>query len=73
MLHRAAWQAGLLGALNAMAMVLSARLTVLVAVCGGIGLTWYYGQQLDAYRLGALGIYAIGVVAPTVWLAAMGR
>lgn len=49
--------------------VLSARLIVLVGVGGGIALTWLALQEPDLMRLGALGIYAIAVVMPCVWLA----
>ena len=66
--HRAAWKAGVLGAFNVLAVVLAVRLIVLVSVVGGIGLTWLALQQPDPYRLGALGIYCLFVVLPSVWL-----
>ena len=58
-----AWKTGAIGALNAMAMVLSVRIVVLMAVAGGIGLTAIALQNPDPYRLGVLGIYALMTVA----------
>jgi len=52
--------------------VLAARMAVLVAILGGIGLTWISLAQPDPYRIGILGIYAALVVIPTIWLAARG-
>lgn len=72
-LSRAAWQRGVLGAVNMLAMVLAARLIVLVAVAGGISLTWLALQSPDPMRLGALAIYCVAVVIPTVFLALHGR
>jgi hypothetical protein len=68
-IHRAAWKAGLLGALNVATAILAARLVVLVAVIGGIALTWLALAVPDPVRLGALGIYCVAVVIPSVWLA----
>ena len=68
-IHRAAWKAGVMGAFNALALILSARLIVLVGVGGGISLTWLALQSPDPMRLGALAIYSLAVVVPTVWLA----
>lgn len=70
---RAAWKAGVLGAVNMLAMVLAARLIVLVAVAGAISLTWLALQQPEPMRLGALAIYCVAVVIPTVFLALRGR
>jgi hypothetical protein len=67
--HRAAWKAGVLGALNVAVAILAARLVVLVAVIGGIVLTWLALAVPDPVRLGALGIYCVAVVIPAVWLA----
>lgn len=39
-MHRSVWKAALLGNLNALALVLAARLIVLVAIGGAIALTW---------------------------------
>ena len=67
--RQVAWKAGVLGAVNVIVKVLAARLVVLVAVSGGIGLTWVALEQPDPYRLGALAIYALAVVCPTIYLA----
>lgn len=69
LMHRAAWKASVLGSLNVIFAVLSVRLIVLVAVCGGIGLSLQALQNPDPFRLGALGIYALFVVCPCIWLA----
>lgn len=58
--------------MNAVTQVVAARMIVLVAVLGAIGLTVLALQSPDAYRLGALGIYAGAVVGSTVWLAGRG-
>lgn len=71
--HRAAWKAGVLGALNVLTMVLAARMMVLVAVAGAIALTWLTMGNPDPYRLIGLGIYCLLAVVPCVVLAAMGR
>lgn len=67
--NHAAWKQGLIGALNALTTVVAARMIVLVAVLGGIGLAWLALQAPDPYKLGALAIYALFVLVPTVWLA----
>ena len=72
-LHRAAWKAAMLGSLNVLVAVLAVRFIVLVAVAGGIALTWVGLAQPDTYKLGLLAIYASGVVIPVVWLSATGR
>lgn len=66
--HRAAWKAGVIGAMNALALVLAARFAVLVAIVGGIVLTAIALTSPDPYKLGALAIYAAFIV-PTIWLA----
>lgn len=66
---RAAWKAGVLGALNILAIILAIRLTLLVAIGGAIALTLIAIRAPDPYRLGALAIYAVAVVIPAVWLA----
>ena len=58
-----------MGALSLVTAVLAARFVVLVAVAGGIVLTWNALQVSDPIRLAALGIYSLAVVVPTVWLA----
>jgi hypothetical protein len=55
--------------LNVAFAVLGARFVVLVAVAGGIVLTWLALQSSDPVRLAALGIYSLAIVVPTVWLA----
>lgn len=67
--HRAAWKAGVMGAVNVLAVVLAIRLILLVSVGGGIGLTWLALQNPDPYRLATLAVYCAVVVLPTVWLA----
>jgi hypothetical protein len=67
--HRGAWKAGVMGALNLLAVVLAIRLTLLVAVAGAIYLTIVAANAPDPYRLGAVGIYTLLVVGPMVWLA----
>lgn len=68
-LNRAAWKAGVLGALNVIAAVLAARFILLIAVAGAIWLTVQAIAAPDPLKLAALGIYALVVVVPTVWLA----
>jgi hypothetical protein len=67
-LHRSAWKAGVMGALNVVTAVLAVRLILLVCVCGAIALAYLALMQPDPYRLGALAIYAVAVVLPLVWL-----
>jgi hypothetical protein len=67
--HRAAWKAGVLGALNVLVLLTAVRLTLLVSVCGGIALAYLALLNPDPYRLGVLGIYAISVVVPLIVLA----
>ena len=66
--HRAAWKAGVMGALNVIAVVLAVRFILLVAVAGAIILTVIAINVPDPWRLGALAIYAVTVVVPTVRL-----
>ena len=67
--HRSAWKAGVMGAFNALALILACRLIVLVSVGGGIALTWLALQQPDPWRLGSMVVYVLGVVVPSTWLA----
>lgn len=67
--ERRVWRAGFIGAMNAVGMVLGARLVVLVSVCGAIGLTYIALQNPNQYQLIALGIYVAGAIPATVWLA----
>lgn len=66
---RAAWKAGVLGALNVIMIVAAVRLTLLVSVCGAIALAFLALTSPDPYRLGALAIYAGVVTVPLIWLA----
>jgi hypothetical protein len=59
-----------IGALNALTVILAVRLTLLVAVCGAIALAYLALQASDPMKLGALGIYTALVVIPLVALAA---
>jgi hypothetical protein len=68
-----AWKAGVLGAINVLAMVLAGRGLVLVAIAGAIFLTYLTLGNPDVYRLSALGIYCVAVVIPCVALACFGR
>ena len=68
-----AYMAGLLGTVNALSLVLAARMIVLVAITGAIVLTWVALQNPDPYRLIAIGIYCVAAVIPCVVLAARGR
>src|SRR5215471_13418254 len=61
-IHRAAWKAGVLGALNVLIMVTAVRVIALVAVSGGIVLTSIALAGPDPWRLVALGIYAVFIV-----------
>jgi hypothetical protein len=66
--HRAAWKAGVLGALNVLIMVTAVRIIALVAVSGGIVLTSIALAGPDPWRLVALAIYSVCVVIPVIWL-----
>ena len=68
-IHRAAWKAGVLGAINVLVLVTAVRIIVLVAVSGGIVLASIALGSPDPWRLGVLTIYALAVVVPVVWLA----
>lgn len=68
-IHRAAWKAGVLAAINVLVLVTAVRIIVLVAVGGGVMLTAITLAEPDPWRLGALAIYALAVVVPAVWLA----
>jgi uncharacterized membrane protein YhaH (DUF805 family) len=59
-----------MGAVNVAAQVLSLRLLVLVAISGGIGLSFAALSTPDPFRLGALVIYGVTVVIPVIALAA---
>jgi hypothetical protein len=69
--HRAAWKAGVMGALNLLAVVLAVRLVLLVAVVGAL---WLAKLALDVpppiqqAALIMLAVYCATVVLPMVWL-----
>lgn len=67
--HRAAWKAGVMGAVNVLTAVLAVRLILLVSVSGASILAWVALAEPDLYRLGTLGVYAVVVVLPLIWLA----
>jgi hypothetical protein len=71
--HRFAWKAGVIGALNFAALVLSARLLVLVAVLGAILLAWTVLADPQIFRVVSLAVYGFLVVLPVVYLSASGR
>jgi hypothetical protein len=66
--HRHAWKAGMLGAINVLVLVTAVRLILLVSVCGAIGLAYLALSEPGPYRLGTLAIYATVVVVPLIWL-----
>jgi hypothetical protein len=69
--HRAAWKAGVMGALNLLAIVLAVRLVLLVAVIGALWLaklTLDVAAPLQMPALVMLGVYCATVVLPMVWL-----
>ena len=72
-IHRSAWKAGVLGALNVAARVLAARMIVLIAVSGGIFLAYRVVGQPDWLHVAILSVYAIGVVGPSIVLAVIGK
>lgn len=63
----------MLGAINVLSRVLAARAIMLIAVVGGIMLTFPALSQPDWFRLGIIAVYCVGVVVPVAILAAMGR
>lgn len=66
-MHRVAWKAGVLGAFNAVSVILAVRLTLLLAVAGAFVLAYLAVQQADAYRAVVVLIYAVVVVVPLIW------
>jgi hypothetical protein len=70
---RLVWKNALLGSLNAMALVLGARVAVILAIGGAIFLSWLVlgsGDHPDPTRVAGLGVYLLGAVVPVIWLAA---
>jgi hypothetical protein len=59
----------MMGAASVLTAVLAQRLIVLIAVLGGIALTWLGLEDPNAYKIGSLAVYVLGVVLPAVWLA----
>ena len=72
-IHRAAWKAGVLGAINVAVQVLAVRLILLLSVIGAIVLTVIALKQPDVFRLVAIGLYFGGVLLPITWLAGRGH
>lgn len=68
-----AWKQGVLGALNFAALILSVRLILLVAVVGGLLLTWQTLADPQMYRVIAISAYMVLIVLPVVWLSATHR
>jgi hypothetical protein len=69
--HRAAWKAGVMGALNLLAIVLAVRLVLLVAVVGALWLAKIaldVPQPVQQAALIMLAVYCVTVVLPMVWL-----
>jgi hypothetical protein len=69
---RLVWKNAVLGSLNALALVLAARLAVLAATGGAIFLAWLAlgsAGPPDLTRCLALGVYLVGCLVPVVWLA----
>lgn len=68
LLSRRAWRQGVIGGLNVAAMVLGARLILLLATMGAFALTWLAIQSAQPLQLGAVALYLAGVILPLVWL-----
>jgi hypothetical protein len=69
---RLVWKNALLGSLNALALVLGARLIVLIGIGGAIGLAWLAlgsSDHPDPSKIAALAVYLLGGLVPCVWLA----
>jgi hypothetical protein len=68
---RAAWRAGVLGAVNALFVILAVRAILLVAVVGALVLAWTVAKSADPIpypSLIMLVVYGLLVVIPVVWL-----
>jgi hypothetical protein len=57
-----------MGAFSVLALVLAIRLALILSIVGAFVLTYIAIVAPDPWRLGALGIYSLAVVIPTVWL-----
>ncbi|HEX3521265.1 MAG TPA: hypothetical protein VHT52_04170 [Stellaceae bacterium] len=66
--HRAQWKATVMASLNVLFVILAVRSIVMVAVVGAIVIAARVVAAPDPWRLGALAVYALVVVVPTVWL-----
>lgn len=72
-MHRMAWKAGVIGAFNALAVILAVRLILLVAVIGALILAWTVLKASEPVAIPALvmlAVYCALVVIPVVWLSA---
>jgi hypothetical protein len=67
-IHRVAWKAGVLGALNLATAVLAVRVILLLAVVGAAVLAVLTLRTGQPAALAVLGIYTVSVVCPLVWL-----
>lgn len=68
---RAAWRAGVLGAINVLAVVLAIRFILLIATIGAIMLAWAVLKAPDPVAWPTLVVligYSAFVVCPIVWL-----
>ena len=68
LLSRAAWRAGVIGALTIATRILAARAILMLAMIGAIGLAVMALIEGDYLRLAVLATYLIGCLAPLVWL-----
>jgi hypothetical protein len=69
---RLVWKNAVLGSLNALALVLAARLIVLIGIGGAIFLAWLAlgsSDHPDPSKIAALAVYLLGGLVPCVWLA----
>jgi hypothetical protein len=70
-MHRSAWKAGVMGALNAIAVILAIRVILLVSVIGALILAFTVLKAPDPVAwpsLVMLVVYCLFVVCPVVWL-----
>lgn len=72
LIARVAWRQGVLGALAILLRLLAARMILLFAVLGAIGLAWLALSSSDYIKLAALAVYLAGALLPLVWLASRG-
>lgn len=66
---RRAWRASVIGGLNIAALILGARLILLLATVGAFALAWVATREAQPVQLAAVAIYLVGVVLPLTWLA----